>query len=84
MQTALPQSAPTGTTQGNGASGSGSAPANATGDIPWVEKYRPRELDDVVGNAEAVARLKTIAQDGNLPNVIFAGPPGYARRFVRL
>ena len=62
----------------NGASGSGPAPApaDAKGDIPWVEKYRPRELDDVVGNAEAVARLKTIAQDGNLPNVIFAGPPG--------
>ena len=41
-----------------------------------VEKYRPAVLDDVVGNAEAVARLKAIAAEGNLPNLIFAGPPG--------
>ena len=42
-----------------------------------MEKYRPRTLDEVVGNADAVARLRMIAQEGNLPNVIFSGPPGY-------
>eukprot|EP00963_Diacronema_lutheri_P007470 scaffold649_cov347-Pavlova_lutheri.AAC.109 len=45
-------------------------------DQPWVEKYRPKVLEDVVGNVEAVERLKIIAQDGNMLNVIFAGPPG--------
>jgi replication factor C subunit 2/4 len=44
--------------------------------VPWVEKYRPLLLDDIVGNGEAVARLKVIARDGNLPNLIIAGPPG--------
>ena len=44
--------------------------------LPWVEKYRPVTLDDVVGNDEAVGRLKTISHNGNLPNVILAGPPG--------
>ncbi len=39
---------------------------------PQVEKYRPQTLDDVVGNAEAVARLKAIARDGNMPNLIFS------------
>ncbi len=43
---------------------------------PWVEKYRPLNLDDVVGNEDTVKRLKIIAQDGNLPNIILAGPPG--------
>ena len=39
---------------------------------PWVEKYRPFNLDDVVGNEDTVKRLKIIAQDGNLPNIILA------------
>ncbi|CEL99846.1 unnamed protein product [Vitrella brassicaformis CCMP3155] len=43
---------------------------------PWVEKYRPRELIDVVGNEAAVERLRAIARDGSMPNLILAGPPG--------
>lgn len=26
-------------------------------DVPWVEKYRPRTLDEVVGNHETLVRL---------------------------
>jgi len=37
---------------------------------PWVEKYRPLILDDIVGNRDTVERLKVIAQDGNMPNLI--------------
>lgn len=44
--------------------------------IPWVEKYRPLVLEDIVGNAETVSRLGVIAKDGNVPNIIIAGPPG--------
>lgn len=54
----------------------GSASASSQNFLPWVEKYRPRKLDDVVGNTEAVARLRAIARHGNLPNVIITGPPG--------
>lgn len=45
-------------------------------DLPWVEKYRPSNIKDVVGNEEAVARLRVIAEEGNMPNIILAGPPG--------
>ncbi|CAI5965924.1 unnamed protein product [Closterium sp. NIES-64] len=45
-------------------------------DIPWVEKYRPQRVEDIVGNEDAVSRLCVIARDGNMPNLIFAGPPG--------
>jgi replication factor C subunit 2/4 len=44
--------------------------------IPWIEKYRPRKLKDVVGNEETLVRLQAIAKDGNLPNLILCGPPG--------
>lgn len=45
-------------------------------DVPWVEKYRPRNLDDVVGNEDTLIRLRAIAEDGNMPNLILCGPPG--------
>ncbi|MES1914371.1 MAG: replication factor C subunit 4, partial [Cercozoa sp. M6MM] len=48
-------------------------------EVPWLEKYRPKVLDDVVGNPEAVQRLKVIAKRGNLPNIIMAGPPGVGK-----
>lgn len=44
--------------------------------IPWLEKYRPKILDDVVGNVLIMDRLRTIAKEGNMPNMILSGPPG--------
>lgn len=43
---------------------------------PWLEKYRPSKLDDIVGNEEAILRLAHFARQGNLPNIIISGPPG--------
>ena len=45
-------------------------------ELPWLEKYRPQVLADVVSNMEAVSRLQVIAKEGNMPNLILAGPPG--------
>ena len=45
---------------------------------PQVEKYRPKNIDDVVGNAEAVSRLQVIGREGNFPNVILAVRPAPA------
>ncbi|KAL6052979.1 Subunit of heteropentameric Replication factor C (RF-C), variant 2 [Balamuthia mandrillaris] len=45
-------------------------------ELPWVEKYRPSKIEDIVGNEEAVSRLKIISEEGNMPNLIIAGPPG--------
>eukprot|EP01035_Chromulina_nebulosa_P017140 gene17140-22654_t len=46
---------------------------------PWVEKYRPEYLKDIVGNSEAVSRLISISKVGNLPNIILSGPPGIGK-----
>ncbi|KAJ7952362.1 Replication factor C subunit like [Quillaja saponaria] len=45
-------------------------------EIPWIEKYRPTKVADIVGNEDAVSRLQVIARDGNMPNLILSGPPG--------
>lgn len=42
----------------------------------WVEKYRPRTLDEIVDQEEVVARLKGYVERKNIPHLLFAGPPG--------
>ncbi len=44
--------------------------------IPWVEKYRPQRLQDVVGQEVAVQRLQAYVQQKNVPHLLFAGPAG--------
>ncbi|CAD6564595.1 MAG: replication factor C subunit 4 [Cyphobasidiales sp. Tagirdzhanova-0007] len=46
---------------------------------PWVEKYRPLKLEDIVGNSETVDRLKVIARDGNCPHIVLSGTPGIGK-----
>ncbi len=44
--------------------------------LPWVEKYRPKKLADVVGQVEITKRLKNYVETHNLPNAMFSGPAG--------
>lgn len=41
-----------------------------------MEKYRPRTLDEVVGQDEIVRRLKGYVERKNIPHMLFSGPPG--------
>ena len=43
---------------------------------PWVEKYRPRILDDIVNQKGIIKRLKQFVMDVSMPHLIFAGPAG--------
>ncbi len=47
--------------------------------LPWTEKYRPQNLDGVAGQREIVERLKAFVKAGNMPNMLFAGPPGVGK-----
>jgi len=42
----------------------------------WTEKYRPKNLKDVINQEHVVDRLKSFVKDEKIPHMIFAGPPG--------
>ncbi|CAD8152576.1 unnamed protein product [Paramecium octaurelia] len=44
--------------------------------IPWIEKYRPSTLDEVISHEEIVATIKKFNEKNRLPNLLLYGPPG--------
>ena len=44
--------------------------------IPWVDKYRPTKLSDVIYQDDLVKMLTTVLTNGNMPHMLFYGPPG--------
>ena len=50
----------------------------------WIEKYRPKKLDAIVGQEEVIKRLKSYVQSRNLPHLLFSGPPGVGKTAAAL
>src|SRR5690606_18665299 len=44
--------------------------------MPWVEKYRPQKLDDVMQQEEIVGILKGCIKNKTMPHMIFYGQAG--------
>jgi replication factor C small subunit len=53
-------------------------------DAIWVEKYRPEQVSDIVGQDAIVERLKGYIETKNMPNMLFAGPPGTGKTTAAL
>lgn len=42
----------------------------------WIEKYRPRSLEEVVGQKHITERLRSYVNTQNMPHLLFTGPAG--------
>jgi replication factor C subunit 3/5 len=44
--------------------------------IPWIEKYRPNTIDEIVGNTQVISILDNMVQKHSLPHIILFGSSG--------
>ena len=44
--------------------------------LPWIEKYRPKELGDIILDNDTSIMFKNMVSMNYFPNMLFYGPPG--------
>jgi replication factor C subunit 2/4 len=44
--------------------------------LPWIEKYRPKKVSEIISQDKIVNSLKLSLNNNNLPHLLFYGPPG--------
>lgn len=44
--------------------------------LPWVEKYRPKKLDEIEQSTNLLDLFRNSAKTGNITHYLFYGPPG--------
>lgn len=49
--------------------------------IPWIEKYRPSTLHDIVYQDDVIKMLRKVLDTGTLPHLLFFGPSGVGKCF---
>ena len=47
--------------------------------IPWIEKYRPVKIEDVIADDNILTEINNIIKTKNIPNMIFTGTPGIGK-----
>ena len=48
-------------------------------ELPWVEKYRPTNIKDIIGNKHIIERFDSFVKLSALPNIILTGPSGVSK-----
>ncbi|KAL2916394.1 Subunit of heteropentameric Replication factor C (RF-C) [Polyrhizophydium stewartii] len=54
----------------------GSLTAAQSDALPWVEKYRPSQLDELISHADIISTINRFIDENRLPHLLLYGPPG--------
>lgn len=64
------------------------APSSSSGkdksSLPWVEKYRPSTLSDLIAHEDIIKILDQLIITNKLPHLLFYGPPGTGKFIIFL
>lgn len=44
--------------------------------LPWVEKYRPLDIQDIISHDQNIETIKKLLENDSLPHLLFYGCPG--------
>ena len=44
--------------------------------LPWIEKYRPKNINDIISHDMNIETIKNLLIGGALPHLLFHGSPG--------
>jgi replication factor C subunit 3/5 len=44
--------------------------------LPWVEKYRPQKIDEIISHDQNIETIKKMLEGSSLPHLLFHGTPG--------
>ena len=44
--------------------------------LPWIERYRAKNLDEIIGHDDDIAAIRNLISKNSLPHWLFYGPPG--------
>ena len=50
----------------------------------WIERFRPKTFDDVIGQENIVKRVKAFVEQKNIPHMLLAGSPGTGKTTMAL
>ena len=51
-------------------------------DLPFVEKYRPKLIDNIYGHTDIKKTLKNLLKKKNIPHLLLHGPPGTGKTSI--
>lgn len=49
---------------------------------PWVEEFRPKKLEDVIGSEHIIVKLKEFLDNKSISNLLFVGDPGTGKTTI--